>query len=456
MLATLNRHVVQPLMAWRSGSKHLQYLKLLKQTQYDDPELIRRRQWLAVRRLLKHAYETVPFYRARFDTAGLHPADFNSLDDLARLPVLTKTDIRANGEALRSEAYRGGKLTLKKTSGSTGVPLCVALDEASLQWKRACTIRSDEWSGWRLGGRVAKVWGNPDYLKHGWKGRVRNRFIDRATCLDTINVSQEGLAGFVRGLRARQPSLLFGHAHSLYLLACFVRKTGRGGIRPDGIISTSMPLHDWQRAVIEEVFGRPATDRYGCEEASLIASECEIHRGLHLNADSVYAEIEADDRLHATPNTGKLLVTDLTNFAMPLIRYRVGDVVVGSERRCPCGRGLPLLEKVQGREADYVLTPSGRLISGISLTESFALNVRGAAQVQIVQESLGFVRLRMVADGQFDESSREQVRALVRDLFGPEVDHELELVESIPQEPSGKYRFCISPVADKYLREMAA
>src|SRR5262249_31869618 len=158
-------------------------------------------------------------------------------------------------------------------------------------------------------------------------------------------------------------------------------------VRPSGIVSTAMPLHDWQRTVTEEVFGVPATNRYGCEEVSLIACECEKHRGLHVAAESVLTEVEAD---------GKLLVTDLSNAAMPLVRYRIGDVVRSTDRGCECGRGLPLIESIEGRDADYVVTPSGALISGISLTENFALHITGAAQVQIVQETVTFLRIRMV------------------------------------------------------------
>jgi len=151
-----------------------------------------------------------------------------------------------------------------------------------------------------------------------------------------------------------------------------------------------------------------------------------------------------------------LLVTDLTNRAMPLIRYQIGDVVEPSERVCPCGRGLPLIERIEGREADYVLTPAGRLISGISLTENFALHIPGAAQVQIVQESLTALRIRLVPDDQFGDASRATITALVEETFGTGVRIEVELVDAIPQEPSGKYRFCISKVARAHLEAMSA
>ncbi len=454
MIALFNRRVMQPLAAWRSGSRHLDYLRLLRKRQFDEPDVIRLRQFDAVRKLLFHAYETVPYYRNLLIGIGWHPSDFKTLDDLEQFPVLTKADIRKHCSQMRSSQFEGQNLFLKRTSGSTGVPLEIAVDAPSMQWKTACTIRSDEWSGWKLGRRVAKVWGNPEYRKHGWKGRIRNLLIDRARYLDTIGIDEQRMRSFAESLRRKQPSLLFGHAHSLYYFACFVQRHAPGAIRPDGIISTAMLLHHWQRTVIESAFGCAVTNRYGCEEVSLIACECEKHRGLHVNADSMYAEV-LDDR-PGSVGEGSLVVTDFTNRAMPLIRYKVGDVAVKSARRCPCGRGLPLIERIEGRDADYVLTPQGKLISGISLTENFALHIRGTGQVQIVQETENYLRLRIVPDDDFDADSRWQIQELVRETFGPEMDHEVELIDSIPQEPSGKYRFCISNVAADYLRSLAS
>lgn len=456
MLDTLNRHLMHPLMAWRAGSRHLDHLRTLQRTQFDPPEVIRERQRAALKAQLQHAWDTVPHYRAAWTRAGVHPSDVRELSDLEAFPVLTKADIRRHNAALLSSAHDPAKCRLKTTSGSTGVPLKIYCDELAMQWKTACTIRSDEWSGYRLGQRVAKVWGNPEYRHFGLKGRLRNYFFDRAVYLDTLNLNDARIAAFAKQIQKHRPGLIFGHAHSLYLLACALKKkslaraagsSGALDIRPDGIISTAMILHDWQRAVIEQVFGCKVTNRYGCEEVSLIASECEEHNGLHVNADSLYTEVQPD---------GKLLVTDLCNRAMPLIRYQVGDVVVPSNRVCRCGRGLPLIERVEGRDADYVVTPAGNLISGISLTENFAVLVPGAAQVQIVQESITQLRIRLVADDAFGDASRRKIADLVRDTFGESVRHEVELVGAIPQEPSGKYRFCISNVARERMQEMSA
>src|SRR5207245_3176201 len=141
---------------------------------------------------------------------------------------------------------------------------------------------------------------------------------------------------------------------------------------------------------------------------------------------------------------GQVVITDLTNWAMRLIRYQVGDVAVASDRLCPCGRGLPLLERIEGREADYVVTARGELISGISLTENFALEVPGVAQIQIVQERVDRFLFRIVRGADFGPRSRQRLAAMVRERFGEETTFDCEFVERIPQEPSGKYRFCIS------------
>jgi len=447
MLDVLHRHVVQPLVALKRRSRHLADLKALERSQYDSPAEVRATQLAMLRVTLRHAYDTVPYYRAAWDAAGVRPEDVTTLGDLARLPVLTKADIRAHNDALVSTAFDKATLRVKTTSGSTGVPLKVYLDERGAQWKTAATLRADEWSGWRRGQRVAKVWGNPEYLRLGLRGRLTNAVVERATYLDTIRLNDGRIRDFAAALRRHRPGLIFGHAHSLYLVACRLKAMKIDDIRPDGIVSTAMPLHGWQRAVIEQVFGTKATNRYGCEEVSLIACECERHAGLHVAAESVFTEVEPG---------GRLLVTDLSNFAMPLIRYRVGDVVTTSPTPCPCGRGLPLLATVEGRDADYVLTPAGDLISGISLTENFATRIPGAAQLQIVQETRTRLLVRLVTDEHFTEASRRKIAALVLELFGPSMAVETEFVDAIAQEPSGKYRFCISDVATEHLRGLSA
>jgi phenylacetate-CoA ligase len=449
--AFLIRSLIGPAWAAWERSPYLRHYHRLCRRQFDDAATIRSRQWEAIRNLLRHARATVPYYRTEWDAADIDPDDLKTLDDFSRLPILTKADIRAHGSALISETYSDPRDRMRKTtSGSTGVSLEVWLDEESSQFKRACALRADEWSGWRFGEPVAMIWGNPPYLKRGWRGRLRNALLDRERYLDTLKMNEFAMSRYADDLARRPPSLIFGHAHSVYLFAEFVRRYRPGSIRPRGIVTSAMILHNWQRRVIEEAFACAVTNRYGCEEVSLIACECDRHEGLHVNADGVYVELLRDGQPAAPGEPGSVVLTDLSNRAMPIIRYQVGDVAVWGNRPCSCGRGARLLERVEGREADYVTTASGDLVSGISLTENFAVLVPGIAQLQIIQEELDRFVFRIVKGDDFSPVSRERIAELVAERFGPETRFEFEYLQAIPQEPSGKYRFCISKVASAF------
>ncbi|MBX7074243.1 MAG: hypothetical protein K1X71_13945 [Pirellulales bacterium] len=449
------RAAIGPAWARWEHSAYLSNYRRLLATQYDAPEAIRARQWEAVQGLVDHAFRRSPFWRTLFGEAGLKPDDVRTWDDFRHVPILTKDHLRYRGQELLTTDFRIADLHHHKTSGSNGRSVAVYVDDKAQQWRRACTLRSDEWSGWRFGERVAMVWGNPDYLRNGWRGRLRNTLLERASYLDTLSMNEDAMRRFALTQQRRRPTMMLGHAHSLYLFAQFVELNPKLAFYPRGIISTAMVLHDWQRELIERVFRAGVTNRYGCEEVSLIACQCDRRGGLHINCDNVYVEILGADGEPATPGeAGAVVVTDLTNRAMPLLRYKVGDMASLSREACACGRQLPLLERVEGREADFVTTADGRLISGISLTENFAVLIAGVAQIQIVQERLDQFCFRIVPDENFGAASREQIRQLVAERFGGDARFEIELVERIPQEPSGKYRFCISKVENPFTQSL--
>ena len=454
ILAPIVRWVIAPAWAIRDRNPYLRHYRRLLRTQFDPPAVIQRRQWGRIEQLLRHAYETTRFWRRRLEAASLKPGDIRSWDDFRRIPLLTKNDLRAHQDELLSSKYDRASLPCSRTSGSTGVPVAVFKDNACCHFGQGCTLRSDEWSGWRLGERVAVIWGNAaqELRGPGWRGYLRNALLDRRTFADSLCLNEETLKEFVTTLRRKPPSLLFGHAHSLYLVANYLECRGPTDIRPTGIISSAMVLHDWERETIERVFHCPVTNRYGCEEVGLIACECEKHDGLHVNADGLFVEIIRPDGAPCPPGEpGMVVVTDLRNRAMPLIRYQIGDTAAWAGRACPCGRGLPLLERVEGRVADYVLTPRGELVSGISLTDHFNTLVPGVVQMQIVQEEIDRFLFRIVRGPDYGEASARKIGELVAVRFGPEVRYECEFVDRIPQEPSGKFRFCISRVRKPFV-----
>lgn len=449
LLAPISRNIIAPIWAAWEKSPYLSHYKRLLKTQYDPPETIRKRQTEKMRSIVAHAYATCPFWKERFDTTGVKPEEIRELEDLTRLPLLTKTDLRTRLDDMISSEYPDReKLTRHKTSGSTGVAVVVYSNEESDQFKRGAVLRSDEWTGWRLGERKALIWGNPR-IRPDWKGKLRRSLLSRDyTYLDTLKMDAREMDRFTNDMIRKPPGMLFGHAHSLYLYAGFV-KTRRpdAHIRPHGILSTCMVLHDFERQLIEEVFQCRVTDRYGCEEVSLIASDCEKHEGLHVNSDSLHAElIDHNGATCPVGEPGRIIITDLCNRAMPMIRYEVGDTASWSGTDCSCGRTLPLFSRIEGRVADYVITNAGEYVSGISLTENFACMVRGIAQLQIVQEDIDRFTFNIVKAPDFGESTLAQIRELVSKRFGDNATFECVFMDKIPQEKSGKYRFCISKV----------
>ncbi|MEZ5543302.1 MAG: phenylacetate--CoA ligase family protein [Pseudomonadota bacterium] len=394
-----------------------------------------------LRELLIHAGKHSPYYRQLFAQAGFNPAT-GTLEQFASLPLLDKHTVRNRLDDLLMEGADKAQLGLHKTGGSTGQSLTVYFDKRWEERRNADAMRSDEWAGWRLGMQVGAVWGNPP-VPASWYERFKSRWLYCMDLyLDTMNMSPQTMDAFAAQWRERGVDVLFGHAHSLYILADYLRTRGDHGIYPVGIIATSMMLLENERAVIEKVFGCPVTNRYGCEEVALIACECERHRGMHLNIEHLYIEFLNDRLEPAQPGeTAEIVVTDLYNRAMPLIRYRVGDMGAYSERVCECGRGWPMLEQVIGRTADFLKRKDGSQVAGVSLVERTLTAIPGLAQMQLVQTALDCIEVNLVPGDDFTEATIEQLQAEFKLVFGADLRLNVHRLEQIPREASGKYRF---------------
>jgi phenylacetate-CoA ligase len=445
----LCRNVVAPLWALKESSPYLRHLKLLEASQYLPLDEIRVNQLARLKALLVHSYKNSPYYRKKWQEIGFHPEDLKCLADIEKLPLLTKDDIRIEKDRIVARNIPAANLIQRETSGSTGVPLHFFVDEASQQFKRACTLRSNQWSGWHFGEKAAAIWGNPDPGK-SFRSWLRNILLDRYDYLDTLKMDKADMLIFYNRQIRRAPTLLFGHAHSLYLFALFLESECLAVFPVKGIISTAMVLHDFERRKIESVFGRKVSNRYGCEEVSLIASECEAHEGLHINLDNLIVELIRDGKEVPSNVPGDIVVTDLSNYGMPFIRYRVGDVGLMSGQNCSCGRSLPLLKRVEGRIADYVITPEGSFISGISLTENFTTLLPEVRQMQIIQERIDLLVFNIVRGADFNRASEDRIAALVKERFGHRMMYRINEVTHIPQEASGKYRFCICKINHEF------
>jgi phenylacetate-CoA ligase len=455
----LVRSLFLPLSLWRNGElAQRRYLREFERTQYLSTEAIRELQWQRLRALLHHAYAQCPFYRTRFDHAGMTPDDLRGLEDLRALPILEKRDLQEQCEEMVARNWPRNDLIANQTGGSTGAPVPFYLSKDRKCSRAAATLRHNRWAGWRIGDRAAVIWGAPrDRPADSWRARLRGVLLREPLWLDTANITEASLAKFHTDLLRYQPRIIQAYARSAVLFARYLQAHGLTPHRPYSIITSAEVLEAEERRLLEEVFGCPVFNRYGCREVSVVASECSSHRGLHIMAEGLYLEIETPHGPAAAGEMGTILVTDLLNYAMPLIRYRIGDVGAWASGPCPCGRGLPRLERVAGRVTDFLVGCDGRLVSGVYLATYVVAQRPSLGQVQILQDKAGAVTYRIKPGRNFNQlRDLEYLRTTTRRYLGAEAEIASEVVQELPAAPSGKFLFSRSTVAPCFLSQRSA
>lgn len=446
----IRRNIVFPAWIAKDRSPRLRYLRELEQSEYFDIGRLKELQSRKLQHMVAHAYRETTYYRKLFDTHGLKPADIKDERDLKRIPILIKDEVRSRPQDFLASSYKGRYLSSFKTGGSTGIPVEILKDAHAVELVNATALRAFRRVGWNAGEPVGMVWGNPP-TELSLKERLRDILIGPEIYLDTMNLTEESMLEFVRQWTRARPTMLRGHSHSIYIFASFCRSRNIDAVRPAAIISSSMMLLPTERSVIEAAFGCKVTDLYGCEEVGLIASECDRHDGMHIDMENNLVEL-VDPAGNAVGNDtdGAVVVTNLISPAMPLLRYKMGDVASAPSRLCTCGRTLPLMNNISGRVADFLVRQDGSVVAGVSLVERTLTKFPGIAQMQIVQEDLRTIILRIARGDDYSQETESGLIQEFRDSVGAQIDIQLNYVSSIPQEKSGKYRFAISKVANPF------
>lgn len=434
------RHVLYPLHERLKGKRTHRHLRDLERSQWLSPDALRERQFRRLKAHLEFAYEQVPYYRELLDRHDLAPARVASLEDFARIPCLTKDIIRARAAHLTPRSPLRGVQELS-TGGSTGTPVTVLVDRERAAVTDATRLRAHRWFDADMGAPEVVVWGSP--IEVGRQDRVRQLrdWLLNSTLVSAFDLGPAGLRHCANIVRAVRPVKLFGYASALALLAEHLERSGWTAPPdwPRVVFTTAEPLYPFQRQVIERVFGCPAAVEYGCRDGGLIANECP-RGGLHIAAEGILVEIVEGN---------EIVVTNLHSYAMPIIRYRTGDVGTLDPAPCSCGRGLPLLGSVEGRRTDFLITPDGRVMH--ALAPIYVLReVASVREFEIVQDRIDRLAVTLVPGSDFSPADRERIAEGLRRLFGPEMTIEIAISDAIVR-PSGKHRYVRSTVAGAHL-----
>ena len=440
------RRGIFPVYQHRLTPSAFHHLREIRKWEFSSLEELQRVQWRRLQNLVQHAARHVPYYRESFRQHGIAPGDIGSPRDFARIPVLTKSTLQAKVNELIAENRERGEGQQNASGGSTGKPVQFYQDRFYWEYSRACQWFVEGWWGIRPGDRTASVWGcDRDLADLNWRERLYAAITQTRVC-NAFSLTARQMEQFARMLMVWQPRHLTGYASALEVFARFLLERPQLRIRPRAVKSSAEVLTDKQRAIFQSAFQAPVYNFYGSREVNNLAAECPAQSGLHVNALARYIEV-VDDNANPLPARvpGRILLTDLTNYFMPFIRYEIEDVGSWAPAPCGCGRPFPLLAGVWGRSSDFIVTPAGKIIHGEFFTHLF-YDLPQVSNFQVVQESLRVVRVQLVLRSGGDEEILNCLRNRLSQALGPEVSCEVRTVSRIHRPASGKHRFTVSSV----------
>jgi len=303
-----------------------------------------------LKRLLEHTYQNVPYYRDVFKSLGITSDDIRTSEDFREIPVIDKQTIRENYRSLIAENYMERTLT-KSTGGTTGIPLQLEFTRDSYEWRRAVMMRHYGWGGYKEGKKVAYLWSVP-VGRYSLFSKLKDDLyhkILRQKYFNVFDLTPENMERYYRKMRKFKPEHIVAYALQMYYFAKYIYENNLEPFPLKSIILGAEAVTKYQKDFISSVFNCPVFETYGCREFMLIASECEEQRGMGIRAGKRNVEVVKEGKRADPGEKREVVITDLHNYGMPFIRYKNGDLAVLSKERCPCGRGLPLIERVEGR-----------------------------------------------------------------------------------------------------------
>ncbi len=441
------RSIIYPLYRGFRNDVLLAALEEFEKNQWLARKELDDLQWRRLMVLVREIAASVPFYGDMLRQMSLRPEHIQGPEDFRKIPFLTKEIIRNAGDRIRSkDPNRRGF----PVSGSDGVSPSVFGDISSGPIRRANVMRVHRCAGVDIGDRQATLWGaRLDASRRGRAASALRNYFTNTMILSTFDMSDASMERSAARLRSFKPHLFSGYPSALTLFASFLRSRRVQDIRPRAVITSGEELYESQRDLIEAVFGCRVFDRYGTREFSNVAHECEEHRGLHVMSDLFYVEVVTESGRPASEGEiGEIVVTDLSNYFMPFVRYRTGDLAVPTGRSCPCGRGFPLLERIESRSFDAVVTPDGKHIGGFFWTW-LSRAVPGIRRFQVEQREQSGIVFRFVPGPEWRDESERELENRIKANCGAAFGVEFERVADIPLMPSGKSKFIVSNIGER-------
>ena len=401
--------------------------------------------------MLLRAASTVPYYSRVLKKAGVVEGGCVRIENFANIPFLTKEIVRREGENLYSRGHEARHSYENSSGGSTGEPVTFIQDREC--WGRHWMTKFvfNEWVGVRPCDREMMLWGSLREILPAEENSVERlkKWLLNVRVLDAFRMGPEQMTRHVSRWNRFRPVLVWAFTQSIYEFARFIRASDLRVVPPRAITVTSEPLTEEMRTFVEQVIGCPVVNQYGSREVGPIACECAEQNGLHILENGVKVEIVGEDGQAVGPGEqGEVVVTGLTNGSGPMIRYRIGDTAIPSDRRCACGRSFAMLESVTGRTVNHFRTRDGALVNAFCFIKLFYYRPWVRA-FQVRQKSYDLVVAYVLKTAEPPPGELDEMRAKARDAMGEGCELRFEFVDDLPPSPSGKYLHTICELPDE-------
>lgn len=414
------------------------------ESQYWDKERIEEYRLSKLKSLVKHAYINVPFYREKFDMIRLKPSDINKMEDIKKIPVVTKADLRLRNSDFVSRG--GSKRYIKKgkTGGTTGSPTIVYKDQYDRTFTWASYYRWYTWMGLEMGSKSLTLWGAKNVTRDKPFDIIKTKainYLENTVNINSFNINKDNIGQLLRRLNHTKPDLIKGYMSAMLLLAEYMEENREVlSYSPKALSTTTETLLPHNRRFLEKVFNAPVYDQYGCGEVAAIAYECSHHNGLHINQEHVIIEI-LDDNGIPSDQPGNIIVTNLDNYIMPFIRYANGDLASVSDKECNCGVCQPLMTSVTGRSGETITLKNGARVHGVFFTDILYEKRIFSDKIhrfQVYQSVAGEIEFRIESPDLKDDLTDNLLYEALRKYFNKVLIIRMKRLE---EEPNGKFKY---------------
>lgn len=420
------------------------YIEPTEKAQYLSEKNLEEMREAKFKKLMSGVWQ-VPYYKSLFSEMGIGPADIQSLSDIQKIPVLDKRTILENEEWLIHPSYTKSALNLRKTGGSTGMTLHFCKESSALAVNDAIMYRCYNWYGIGVGDRQIRFWGVPVTNKLRWKEQLKDFVLNRIR-VSAFEINEQECRRQYQRIQQFKPKYFYGYTTAIYGFCLFLKESGLdiNALGLNAVICTAEKMYPHHRKLFDEVFDCPVVDEYGSCENGIIAFQCP-HNQMHLMSDHMYIEfLDENDQPVEPGEQGRVVITDFSCHAMPLLRYDIGDVGRPKEGTCTCGVTLPLMDIVEGRKEDFIRTNDGKLVHAAYLC--YTLKDDTVHEFKMYQKTFDSFLVQIVKSPSFSTDSEAMLKRKLAHSLGDNMNFDFQYLDSIPREKSGKLRYFVSEI----------